>query len=64
MSQGFAARHQMAPEVAKMSLAEIADRYVGRFRDKTPDWAAFEDAKIEVQAGPAPVHRRGGVRQA
>jgi mannose-6-phosphate isomerase-like protein (cupin superfamily) len=22
-------------------------KYVGRFRDKKPDWAAFEDAKIE-----------------
>jgi mannose-6-phosphate isomerase-like protein (cupin superfamily) len=41
------ARHAMPPEVAKLSLEEIAERYVGRFRDKTPDWAAFEDAKIE-----------------
>ena len=23
------------------------DRYVARFRDRTPDWEAFEDAKIE-----------------
>ena len=22
-------------------------KYVGRFKDKKPDWAAFEDAKIE-----------------
>ena len=22
-------------------------KFVGRFREKTPDWAAFEDAKIE-----------------
>jgi len=41
------ARHAMPPEVAKLSLEEIAERYVGRFRDKVPDWAAFEDAKIE-----------------
>ena len=41
------ARHAMPPEVASLSLEEIMDRYVGRFRDKTPDWAAFEDAKIE-----------------
>ena len=47
MSTSFAARHKMAPEVAALSLDEVADRYVGRFRDKTPDWAAFEDAKIE-----------------
>jgi len=41
------ARHAMPPEVAKLSLEEIAERYIGRFRDKVPDWAAFEDAKIE-----------------
>lgn len=41
------ARHVMPPEVAKLSLEEIAERYIGRFRDKVPDWAAFEDAKIE-----------------
>jgi mannose-6-phosphate isomerase-like protein (cupin superfamily) len=47
MSTTFAARHKMAPDVAALSLEEVADRYVGRFREKTPDWAAFEDAKIE-----------------
>ena len=47
MSQTFAARHAKPPEVAGMSLEQVADRYVGRFRDKKPDWAAFEDAKIE-----------------
>jgi oxalate decarboxylase/phosphoglucose isomerase-like protein (cupin superfamily) len=41
------ARHALPPEVAKLSLEEIAERYIGRFRDKVPDWAAFEDAKIE-----------------
>ena len=41
------ARHAMPPEVASLSLEEIMQRYVGRFRDKVPDWAAFEDAKIE-----------------
>lgn len=41
------ARHAMPPEVAKLSLEEIADRYIGRFRDKNGDWQAFEDAKIE-----------------
>jgi mannose-6-phosphate isomerase-like protein (cupin superfamily) len=41
------ARHPMPPEVAKLSLDEIAARYIGRFRDKTGDWHAFEDAKIE-----------------
>lgn len=41
------ARHPMPPEVASLSIDEIMARYVGRFRDKKPDWHAFEDAKIE-----------------
>jgi len=41
------ARHKMPPDVAKLTLDEIADRYIGRFRDKVGDWVAFEDAKIE-----------------
>ena len=42
-----AARHEMPAEIAALSLDEIAERYIGRFRDKVPDWEAFEDAKIE-----------------
>jgi hypothetical protein len=42
-----AARHPMPPDIAELSLDEIAERYIGRFRNKTPDWEAFEDAKIE-----------------
>jgi mannose-6-phosphate isomerase-like protein (cupin superfamily) len=41
------ARHRKPPEVASLSLDEIAKRYVGRFSEKKGDWAAFEDAKIE-----------------
>jgi mannose-6-phosphate isomerase-like protein (cupin superfamily) len=41
------ARHEMPSDIAALSLEEIAERYVARFRDKTADWAAFEDAKIE-----------------
>ena len=41
------ARHPMPPEIAALSLEEIAERYIGRFRDKVADWHAFEDAKIE-----------------
>jgi mannose-6-phosphate isomerase-like protein (cupin superfamily) len=41
------ARHAMPPEVADLSLEQIAGRYIGRFRDKVPDWEAFEDAKTE-----------------
>ncbi len=43
----MAARHPMPPEVASLSIDEIAARYTGRFRDKKADWYAFEDAKIE-----------------
>ena len=41
------ARHSRAPELQDATLEEIMDRYVARFRDRKPDWAAFEDAKIE-----------------
>jgi len=41
------ARHQIPPEVAALSLEEIATRYIVRFCDKKADWEAFEDAKIE-----------------
>ncbi len=41
------ARHKLAPEVTNLSPEEIAKRYIVRFRDKNPDWNAFEDAKIE-----------------
>jgi len=41
------ARHPKPPEVADLSIEEIARRYVARFRDRKADWNAFEDAKIE-----------------
>ncbi len=41
------ARHKRDPETERLPLEEIMKYYVGRFVDKTPDWAAFEDAKIE-----------------
>lgn len=41
------ARHARPPELQNVPIEEIAKRYTGRFRDKSPDWAAFEDAKIE-----------------
>jgi mannose-6-phosphate isomerase-like protein (cupin superfamily) len=41
------ARHQRPPELVGVPLEEIMKKYVGRFRDKKPDWAAFADAKIE-----------------
>ena len=41
------ARHPLPPELVGVPIETIMDRYVGRFRDRKPDWAAFEDAKIE-----------------
>ena len=41
------ARHPLPPELVGKSLEEIMQRYTARFRDRKPDWAAFEDAKIE-----------------
>jgi mannose-6-phosphate isomerase-like protein (cupin superfamily) len=41
------ARHPLPSELAGLSLEEIISRSVGRFRDKKPDWAAFEDARID-----------------
>ena len=41
------ARHPRPPELEGVPVEEIMAKYVGRFREKTPDWAAFEDAKIE-----------------
>jgi len=41
------ARHTRPPELAGVSIEDIARRFTGRFRDKQPDWNAFEDARIE-----------------
>jgi oxalate decarboxylase/phosphoglucose isomerase-like protein (cupin superfamily) len=41
------ARHPRPPELEGVPIEDIMARYVGRFREKKPDWAAFEDAKIE-----------------
>ena len=41
------ARHPRPPELEGVAIEEILRRTVGRFRDKTPDWNAFEDAKHE-----------------
>ena len=43
------ARHPIPPEIAALSLEEIAERYIGRFRDKAADWQAFEDAKTKLK---------------
>jgi mannose-6-phosphate isomerase-like protein (cupin superfamily) len=63
------ARHSRTKEVEDLSLEEINDRYIARFRDRKPDWAAFEDAKIEgfkraqhrfIGAGGSGKHGAGG----
>src|SRR5256886_16491947 len=41
------ARHPRPPELVDTPIEEIMEKFVGRFREKKPDWAAFEDAKIE-----------------
>ena len=41
------ARHSRPSELEGVSLEQIMQTFVGRFKDKKPDWAAFEDAKIE-----------------
>jgi len=41
------ARHSMPPEVAALTLDEVAARYVARYADRVPDWNAFEDAKVD-----------------
>ena len=42
-----AARHPRPPHLVGVPIEDIARRYIGRFKEKTPDWAAFEDARIE-----------------
>ena len=41
------ARHSRPDDIANASLEELNDRFIARYRDRKPDWAAFEDAKIE-----------------
>src|SRR3977135_1045413 len=41
------ARHPRPKELEGVPIDEIMKKYVGRFKEKKPDWAAFEDAKIE-----------------
>ncbi|MBM3485522.1 MAG: cupin domain-containing protein [Alphaproteobacteria bacterium] len=41
------ARHPRPKELENATLEEVLETYTARFRDRVPDWAAFEDAKIE-----------------
>jgi hypothetical protein len=41
------ARHQRLPELEGAPIDAILETYVGRFKDKIPDWHAFADADID-----------------
>jgi oxalate decarboxylase/phosphoglucose isomerase-like protein (cupin superfamily) len=41
------ARHSRPDDIANASLEQLSDRFIAHYRDRKPDWAAFEDAKIE-----------------
>lgn len=41
------ARHPRDKELEDVPIKDIAERYVRCFGDITPDWEAFEDAKID-----------------
>jgi mannose-6-phosphate isomerase-like protein (cupin superfamily) len=47
MTMTNTSQHAVPPELENLSVEEIGQRYVARFRDRKPDWHAFEDAKIE-----------------
>jgi oxalate decarboxylase/phosphoglucose isomerase-like protein (cupin superfamily) len=47
MSTSTLARHPMPPDIAALSLDEIAQKYVARFRDRKADWDAFADARVD-----------------
>src|SRR6266705_1155868 len=39
--------HPKASEIADLSSEEIAERFTARFLDRTADWDAFADARLE-----------------
>lgn len=41
------ARHPRPPELEDVAIDDIAQTFVARFKDRTPDWNAFEDAKLD-----------------
>ncbi|HZT52071.1 MAG TPA: cupin domain-containing protein [Stellaceae bacterium] len=41
------ARHQVAPEIAALSIEEIAAKFTARFGEIPPDWDAFADSRRE-----------------
>ncbi len=48
------ARHPRPPELVGVPIEDIMQKYVGRFRDKKPDWAVlqgFLDVFVEDESG-------------
>ena len=41
------ARHPLPTDLEGVGIDDIAERYTRSYRDITPDWEAFEDAKVE-----------------
>jgi len=41
------ARHPRPADLVDVSLEDLSARFIARFRDRKPDWNAFEDAKTE-----------------
>jgi mannose-6-phosphate isomerase-like protein (cupin superfamily) len=41
------ARHPRAKELEGVPIEEIMRKFVGRFREKVPDWNAFADAQVD-----------------
>jgi oxalate decarboxylase/phosphoglucose isomerase-like protein (cupin superfamily) len=41
------ARHPRPADLVGVSLEDLSARFIARFRDRKPDWNAFEDAKTE-----------------
>ena len=39
--------HERDPEVAGLTIDQIAERYTARFIDREADWDAFADARVE-----------------
>lgn len=45
--KSMATSSPIPPDIAGLSIEEIAERCTARFRDRRPDWDAFADARIE-----------------
>jgi hypothetical protein len=57
------ARHPRPPELVGVPVEDIMQKFVGRFREKKPDWAAFEDAKSYGVAGKPGLPLRNSVKR-